>query len=209
MTKVTSDTALFILSVSVAYLLGAFPPAYLIARITKGIDIREYGSGNVGALNVYRHVGRRGGGLAFILDTAKGVLAVLLPQWIGAPDMAMYVAAIVVVIGHNWSVFLKFSGGKGVATVFGVTVTVIPILAMVTLPPAMLLMVIMRSSLLGMVVAFTALNILTIATGQSLETIIVCLLLTLVVAVTHFSREANIYVRLFNQKRWNEMKRIE
>ncbi|MCH8939934.1 MAG: glycerol-3-phosphate acyltransferase, partial [Chloroflexi bacterium] len=171
--------------------------------------IREYGSGNVGALNVYRHVGRRGGGLAFILDTAKGVLAVLLPQWIGAPDMAMYVAAIVVVIGHNWSVFLKFSGGKGVATVFGVTVTVIPILAMVTLPPAMLLMVIMRSSLLGMVVAFTALNILTIATGQSLETIIVCLLLTLVVAVTHFSREANIYVRLFNQKRWNEMKRIE
>ncbi len=197
----TSDIALFILSVSVAYLLGAFPPAYLIARFARGIDIRKFGSGNAGSLNVYRYVGRRDAGLVFILDTAKGALAVLLPRWIGAPDMAMYVAAIVVVIGHNWSVFLKFSGGKGVATVFGVTVTVIPILALVTLPPAMLLMAIMRSSVLGMVVAFAALNILAIVTGQSTGTIIVCLLLTLVVAVTHFGREANIYVRLFNQKR--------
>jgi glycerol-3-phosphate acyltransferase PlsY len=200
---------LFVLSVSIAYLLGAFPPAHLIARVTRGIDIREYGSGNVGALNVYRHVGRRGGGLAFILDTAKGAVAVLIPRWLGAPDMAMYIAAIVVVVGHNWSVFLRFSGGKGVATVFGVTVTVIPILAMVTLPPAMLLMVVLRSSVMGMVVAFIALNILTIVTGQSIETIIVCLILTLVVAVTHFGREANIYVRLFNQKRWNAMKRVE
>ena len=205
----TSDTVLFALSVSAAYLLGAFPPAYLIARFARGIDIRNFGSGNVGSLNVYRHVGRRGAGLVFILDTAKGALAVLLPRWIGAPDMAMYVAAIVVVIGHNWSIFLKFSGGKGVSTVFGVTVTVIPILALVTLPPAMLLMAFMRSNVLGMVVAFAALNILTIVTGQSTGTIVVCLLLTLVVAVTHFGREANIYVRLFNQKRWNEMKRIE
>jgi hypothetical protein len=82
-----------------------------------------------------------------------------------------------------------------------VTVTVIPILALVTLPPAMLLMAIIRSSVLGMVVTFAALNILAFVTGQSTGTIIVCLLLTLVVAVTHFGREANIYVRLFNQKR--------
>jgi hypothetical protein len=73
----------------------------------------------------------------------------------------------------------------------------------------MVLMVILRSSVLGMVVAFAALNVLTIVTGQSVETIIVCLLLTLLVAMTHFGREANIYVRLFNQKRWNAMKRVE
>ena len=204
-----ADTLLWVLSVSAAYLLGSFPPAYLVTRIAKGIDIRDMGSGNVGSLNVYRYVGWHGAALVFILDTAKGALAVLLPQWIGAPDMAMYAAAILVVVGHNWSVFLGFSGGKGVATVFGVTVTVIPVLALVTLPPAMLLMAILRSSVLGMVVAFVALNILTIVTGQSLGTIIVCLLLTLVVAVTHFGRDANIYVRLFNQRRWNAMKRIE
>lgn len=205
----TTDTTLFILSVIVAYLLGAFPPAYLIARVTRGIDIRNYGSGNVGSLNVYRYVGRRGAAVVFILDTAKGALAVLLPRWLGAPDMAMYVSAILVVVGHNWSVFLRFSGGKGVATVFGVTVTVIPILALVTLPPAMLLMAVLRSSVLGMVVAFIALNVLTIVTGQSIETIIVCLLLTIVVAVTHFGRAADVYTRLFNQKRWNAMKRVE
>lgn len=204
-----ADTALFLFSVSAAYLLGAFPPAYLIARTAKGIDIRGVGSGNVGALNVYRHVGRRGAALVFILDTAKGALAVLLPRWIGAPDMAVYTAAIVVVVGHNWSMFLGFAGGKGVATVFGVTVTVIPILALVTLPPAMLLMAVLRSSVLGMVVAFGALNILTIATGQSLEAIIVCLLLTLVVAVTHFGRDARIYARLAKQRRWSEMKHVE
>lgn len=205
----TVDTGLFAISVIVAYLLGAFPPAYLIGRIAKGIDIRNMGSGNVGSLNVYRYVGRRGAALAFVLDSVKGALAVLIPRWIGAPDMAMYAAALLVVIGHNWSVFLKFSGGKGVATVFGVTVTVIPILALATLLPAMVLMVILRSSVLGMVVAFAALNVLTIVTGQSVETIIVCLLLTLLVAMTHFGREANIYVRLFNQKRWNAMKRVE
>ncbi len=203
------DTGLFAISVIVAYLLGSFPPAYLIDRIAKDIDIRNFGSGNVGSLNVYRYVGRRGAALAFVLDSAKGALSVLIPRWIGAPDMAMYVAALLVVIGHNWSVFLKFSGGKGVATVFGVTVTVIPILALATLLPTMVLMVILRSSVLGMVVAFAALNVLTIVTGQSVETIIVCLLLTLLVAMTHFGREANIYVRLFNQKRWNAMKRVE
>ena len=204
-----ADTALFLLSVSVAYLFGAFPPAYLLARTAKGIDIRDVGSKNVGALNVYRHIGWHGAALVFLADTGKGALAVLLPRWIGAPDMAMYTAAIVVVVGHNWSIFLRFAGGKGVATVFGVTVTVIPILALVTLPPAMLLMAVLRSSVLGMVVAFAALNILTIVTGQSLGTIIVCLLLTFVVTVTHFGRDARIYTRLVKQRRWGEMKRVE
>ncbi len=76
----TSDVALFVLSVSVAYFLGAFPPAYFIARFVKDIDIQEFGCGNVGSLNVYRYVGRCGTGLVFILDTAKGALAVLLPR---------------------------------------------------------------------------------------------------------------------------------
>jgi glycerol-3-phosphate acyltransferase PlsY len=97
------------------YLVGSLPFSYLVARL-KRIDIRQHGSGNVGATNVTRVVGAGYGALALLGDAGKGVFAAWLTSVLGAPVWLSGLA----VVGHNWSVFLKFTGGKGVATTLGV-----------------------------------------------------------------------------------------
>ena len=97
------------------YLVGALPFSYLVARL-KRIDIRQRGSGNVGATNVTRVVGAGYGALALLGDMGKGVFAAWLTGLLGAP---LWLSGLAV-IGHNWSIFLKFTGGKGVATTLGV-----------------------------------------------------------------------------------------
>lgn len=103
-----------ILHALLAYLIGAIPFSYLIA-LARGVDVRSVGSGNVGATNVARSAGRVYGALALLLDVGKGVSAVGLGWALGTP---LWLAGLAV-IGHNWSVFLGFQGGKGVATTLG------------------------------------------------------------------------------------------
>lgn len=97
------------------YLLGAIPFSYLLGRLVKGIDIREHGSGNVGATNVGRVLGWRYYPLALALDLGKGLAAGLLAQHWGLP---LWLAGFAV-LGHDWSLFLRFTGGKGVSTSLG------------------------------------------------------------------------------------------
>lgn len=109
----------FILLLITAYLLGSVPAAYLAAKWSRGIDIREYGSGNVGGSNVLRLTPKWAAIPVLIFDTGKGMLMVWIAQIIGldiGPQVAIGVAAI---IGHNWPVFLNFSGGRGLATTLG------------------------------------------------------------------------------------------
>jgi len=105
----------------ISYLIGSFPTAYVVARITKGIDIRSAGSGNVGATNVHRVVGRSWGIFVGVIDMLKGSLAILVTgaSAITAPWL-LSLAGLAAVIGHNYPVWLKFKGGKGVATTYGV-----------------------------------------------------------------------------------------
>jgi glycerol-3-phosphate acyltransferase PlsY len=98
------------------YLLGAIPFSYLLGRIVKGIDIREHGSGNVGATNVGRVLGWRYYPLALALDLGKGLAAGLLARHWGLP---IWLAGLAV-LGHDWSIFLGFTGGKGVSTSLGI-----------------------------------------------------------------------------------------
>jgi acyl phosphate:glycerol-3-phosphate acyltransferase len=114
------------LVVAGAYILGSIPWSYLIVRLIKGMDVRRVGSGNVGATNVLRTAGKSAGLAALALDAAKGVAAVwiavrlgLQPAWVGA-------AAVAVVLGHVFPVFLGFRGGKGVATAAGALGTLAP-----------------------------------------------------------------------------------
>ena len=118
-----------------AYLLGSVPAAYLLVRIAKGVDIRTVGSGNVGALNTYRQVGIWGGVLVLVVDTAKGVLAVAVPRLIGADDWTIFLTTPLIVAGHNWPVFLNFRGGKGAASIFGVSLVLVPGLTLITVVP--------------------------------------------------------------------------
>ncbi len=111
----------WILSISLAYLLGSIPFGYLLVRIVRNEDIREQGSGNIGATNVARS-GAKGLGLAtLLLDMGKAYLAVIIARRVGAGNYDLAVtAAVVAVIGHVYPVWLGFRGGKGVASALGV-----------------------------------------------------------------------------------------
>lgn len=114
-------------AIIIAYLLGAIPFAYIIVRRKMGLDIREQGSGNPGALAVWREAGPGFGVLALALDMGKGVLAVYAARWFGLDLPWIAVAGFAAVIGHNWPVFLNFRGGKGAATAMGVLLAFMPL----------------------------------------------------------------------------------
>ena len=123
-----------------SYLLGSIPFGYIAGKI-RGIDIREIGSGNIGATNVMRVLGKRYGYSVFVLDFLKGFGAVKIsmsiatdarPDW-GSPEIFGILAAIASVIGHSFPLWLKFRGGKGVATAVGALFGLMPIAALIAI----------------------------------------------------------------------------
>jgi glycerol-3-phosphate acyltransferase PlsY len=110
-----------------AYLIGSFPAPYIMGRLRKGIDIREVGTRNMGAANVFYQVGAVEGVIVLLLDVGKGAAAVYLARSLGAPLYIELVAAAVVVAGHVFPVFLKFRGGKGGAALIGALAFLLPL----------------------------------------------------------------------------------
>ena len=121
--------------VILCYLIGSFPSGYLVGK-SQGIDIRQHGSRNIGATNVLRVMGKKWGYFVFLCDSLKGFLAVklgvLLAAGAGAdPTLAGVVGGICCIVGHNYTVWLGFKGGKGIATSIGVLLAIVPILVVV------------------------------------------------------------------------------
>lgn len=111
-----------------SYLIGAVPTGYLIARKAMGIDIREHGSGNPGAANVYRTVGKWAGITTFLIDGLKGFIPVSLALHVFPGDYWQAIlCGTIAILGHMWTIYLKFRGGKGVATSAGVFAALLPI----------------------------------------------------------------------------------
>lgn len=115
-----------------AYLAGSLPFGLIVARLAKGIDIREHGSKNIGATNVTRVLGAKWGALCFVLDVLKGALPVLLPSVMLAavgpnPTHLLVAAGLLAILGHMFPIWLGFRGGKGVATALGVVAIFAPI----------------------------------------------------------------------------------
>lgn len=124
-----------VIYIFIAYLIGTIPFGLLTARMVKGVDIRKYGSGNIGATNVFRVVGKKWGILVFVLDAVKGALAVLLPAWMsGASSVSPWVIGwgVAAILGHSFPLWLGFKGGKGVATSLGVFLAIVPVPAIIT-----------------------------------------------------------------------------
>lgn len=131
----------FILSALASYLIGAIPFALIVSKLMAGIDISKYGSGNIGGTNVLRVLGKRAGAITMALDVIKGAAAVLATRAIVGDDVlvvagfplnwqyAQVVAALMVMVGHNWSVYIKFRGGKGVAAYYGSWIAIWPLAA--------------------------------------------------------------------------------
>lgn len=115
-----------VIQIVIAYLLGSIPSGVWIGKLFYQKDIRDYGSGNTGATNTYRILGPKAGTIALILDILKGTLATLIPIWMGTDIHPIFIGAFAV-LGHIFSVYINFSGGKAVATTAGVVLALYPI----------------------------------------------------------------------------------
>ncbi len=133
-----------LLSAVLGYALGAIPFGLLIGRWTRGIDLRAYGSHKTGATNALRTLGARAAAGVFVLDVAKGVAAVLLARLLFGGDeqteWAAALAGVAAIVGHNWSVFIGFTGGRGVATSAGALGAMSPWTLVILVPIVFLVM---------------------------------------------------------------------
>ncbi|MDD2752933.1 MAG: glycerol-3-phosphate 1-O-acyltransferase PlsY [Candidatus Omnitrophica bacterium] len=119
--------AQILLRTVISYLVGSFPTAYIFGKLLKGVDIRRVGSGNVGATNAFRVLGKGPGIAVLCIDILKGFIAVVFLgnssgqlDTVISPQLLGIILGLACIIGHNWPVFLRFKGGKGVATTLGV-----------------------------------------------------------------------------------------
>lgn len=154
------------LIVVLSYLIGSIPSSMLIARYVKGIDIRQYGSGNAGGTNVWRVIGWKYGILVILLDALKGILAVVLVARLHYGNfpfnnitpfddftLVQIIAGTSAVLGHIWSVFANFKGGKGIATGMGILIVIVTIDLLVALGVFFIVVAVSRYVSLGSMLA--------------------------------------------------------
>lgn len=130
----------------IAYLLGSIPSGVWIGKILYKKDIRDYGSGNTGATNTFRILGPKAGTVALIIDVLKGTVATLLPIWFGSDIHPMFIG-VFAILGHVFSLYIKFKGGKAVATSAGVALAVHPLFLLIFL--SMFLIILFTTSMVS------------------------------------------------------------
>jgi len=164
------------LILAVAYLIGSIPSGYLIVRATEGEDVREKGSGGTGATNVSRSAGKGAGILTLILDVIKGVFVVFLAGILSDglfpfADWTIAFAGVLAILGHIFPVWLRFRGGKGVATALGVFLMLAPIVVVIALVVFAIVFALTRYVSLASLVAISsiAITILTLTLFDPLE----------------------------------------
>jgi glycerol-3-phosphate acyltransferase PlsY len=172
-----------LVAVLVSYLLGAIPFSYLVARHKAGIDIAEHGEGNVGARNVYHVVGPVWGAFALILDVGKGLVACVAARQIAGTQAAFLFCGFAAPLGHNFSPFIRFRGGKGVATTAGFLLGFSPLSALCGIGLVILAYFATRDMNKALVIGTSATILLPPAFGAPLWTVpyILCLFLALAV----------------------------
>jgi acyl phosphate:glycerol-3-phosphate acyltransferase len=194
-----------------SYLFGSIPFSFLVARLMAGTDIRRQGSFNVGATNVARTAGKRAGFLALLLDISKGYAAVALAEWIvrrpdwpiaaastGGPiqsrEFWIALAGLIAVLGHMFPVWLRFHGGKGVATATGVFLALGPIV--IAAAAIVFLIVLITTRFVSLASMFSAASVPILfhllAPGAPFWRVIISILISIVVIVKHHANIARL-----------------
>jgi len=176
------------LIILLGYFLGSIPTAYIAGHILKGIDIRQIGDENMGAANVFRQLGPKAGVAVGLVDAGKGALAILIAQAANIPQVAVLFTGAVVVIGHNWSVFIGFRGGRGESTTIGVLLTVITQPMLIVAGPAILALLIRRNVILASAFLFIPLPLVCWWLGIPGLLVAYSMALPSLVGFTHFLR---------------------
>lgn len=151
----SNSILILVLVAVIAYFMGAIPFSFIFAKAIKGEDIREKGSGNAGTTNALRTYGWGLGILTLVCDVLKGVFAALIGLWI-AGDTGMYVAGVLAVVGHNFSIYLKFKGGKGIAATTGVLLVIQTIPTIVIFGICVLIVVLTKIMSIGSLIGLVA-----------------------------------------------------
>jgi glycerol-3-phosphate acyltransferase PlsY len=168
-----------------AYLCGAIPFAYIISKVFYGVDIRTLGSGNPGATNVFRAIGKKPGVITFILDVLKAFLPTFFAFYID--DSFSYSAAVAVaaLFGHIFSVFLRFKGGKGVASGLGAFFALLPMPALIALVVFVIVFLSTGYVALGSICAAFSLPLAAYFTGYPPEVVIFAFAASLLIIYKH------------------------
>ncbi|MTI69908.1 MAG: glycerol-3-phosphate 1-O-acyltransferase PlsY [Firmicutes bacterium] len=150
-----------IILILVSYFLGNISTSYILGRIIEKKDIRNHGSKNAGATNALRVFGVKLAASTFLGDALKGVVAVIIGNYILGYS-GMLIGAIFAVIGHNWPVFLKFKGGKGIATTIGVVLAINPLLAIISIVIGLIIIIKTKYVSLGSIIAMSILPLISL-----------------------------------------------
>lgn len=167
-----------------SYIMGNISASYLISKYAAGIDIRKYGSGNAGATNVLRTLGKKAGVAAFLGDALKGVIAVVLGRLIAGEDGQIF-AGLFVVIGHNWPIFLNFKGGKGIATTIGVMTAINPYIVAAIIPIGIVIIIITKYVSLASILGMIIFPIIMLFTHQNIKLVLFSFILSIMALYRH------------------------
>ena len=171
-----------------AYLCGAIPFGYIIAKVFKHVDIRTVGSGNTGATNVYRSISKTLGVLTLILDLLKGFVPVYCTMLLNPDSVWLIISvAFITIIGHIFTVFLNFNGGKGVATGCGVFLALNPLAILICFLVFVLFLVIFRYVSLASIMAAATLPVSLYFLNSTHEIVIFASIISVLVIVRHIS----------------------
>ncbi|MDX9702486.1 MAG: glycerol-3-phosphate 1-O-acyltransferase PlsY [Candidatus Auribacterota bacterium] len=186
--------AYFVLYLLCGYLIGSIPPAYILGRIVKKIDIREHGSGNVGFTNALRVLGVVPGVTTLVIDIVKGFLPVWLIGYYGLfvsghcsipVDVGMALCGIAVISGHNWPVYIGFKGGKGVATGCGVFLAIAPFSTLLTVSLWIIVLALFKIVSIASIIAVSVLPVIMILLHESPVIIMIAVVLAFVIVIRH------------------------
>ncbi len=182
------DILLRIICLVIGYVLGCIQTSYIIGRI-KGIDLRNYGSGNLGATNALRVMGKKLGLITFACDILKAVAAFMIAKYaLSQGDLGGLYAGFGVVVGHNWPFYLKFRGGKGIAVTFGLMLCIEPWISLIVLIIAIAVIALTKYVSLGSILAMLSMALIAVVKYYSEpEMMILLLLISLIAIVKHRS----------------------
>jgi len=174
------------LMIIICYLIGSMPFGYIVAKVVKKIDIRDYGSGNIGATNAFRVLGPWLASLVLIGDLLKGFLAIVLFYQLNIDSLFVIIlGGLAVIGGHDWSIFLEFKGGKGIATTYGVFLALNPKIALLSALIWLIVIALTRYASLASILSLSVLVVLMLWFRQPQEYIIFSIIILALALYRH------------------------